>query len=211
MQTEELLKSCDEFYGRILRHVDVTLEDPEHRRVAKRIICSWITGAEDNISNVMDGLAPHLDHLEIKLWVMLEGLQYEDNDLAVSLMRPVFVASGLADMFDCIVECMQMLEVATQCTKTHVGGARIVPYKVAFIKNRIRTYASLSPVTTIESGFMDAFICAPVVTLYMFHKWRTEMLWRRIREYVRCLYQIVPDRVTETRDVMGHVICALGL
>jgi len=227
MRTTDLLKSCDEFYGRILRHVDVTLEDPEHRRVAKRIICSKITGACDTIASVMDGVILDLnyptlvDHLELhdhnELWMLTEGLQYADNGQTVAHIRPVFDACGLAELFDCVVHCFRMLDTATDniqymaASGEYTGGTRLVASKTVIMKNHIRAYAGLPPVTNIVSDRMDTFICTPVVTLHLLRKWKTNMLWRRLREYVRCLHHTVPDRVTETRDVMGHVVSALGL
>lgn len=227
MRTTELLQHCDEYYGRILRRVDAKLTDPVHQRVAKRVICSWITGGSDTIRTVMDGVDLSLDHPHLwdiyaledrdQLWEMLEGLQYAYNDPSVAHMRPVFDASGLADMFDCIVECMRVLYDETSFIKyncrldAYVGGAQLVPYKVAVLKNRIRAIANLPPVTEIVSDLMDPFICTPVIAMQTFRKWRTNMLWRRLREYVRCLHRTIPDRVTETRDVMVHVVGALGL
>lgn len=227
MRTAKLLPHCDEYYGRILRRVDVRLKDPVHQRVAKRVICSWITGGRDAIGSVMNGVDLNLDHPNLvdiyalderdQLWEMLEGLQYEYNDPSVAHMRPVFDASGLADMFDCIVECLQMLYNETNFIKyncrldAYVGGAQLVPYKVAVLKNHIRAIADLPPVTKIAPGLTDAFICTPVVILYTFHKLRTSILWRRLREYMRCLHRTRLDRSTGARDVMSHVVGALGI
>lgn len=227
MRTSDLLQYSDIYYGRILRIADVRLKNPVHQRAAKRIICSCMTSIRYSIADMMremtltfnQGSLIDEDVKREQLYSLLvDVIQYEGEEYYIEEIRPFFDASGWEDLFECIVECLQAMGMGREFIKydfdlkRYTGFAPyIAPFHVTLMKNHIRTAWDLQPVTTNTSCTLAPFFVSPIVILYMFRKWKANMLKRRLREYMRCLHRTRLDSVTGTRDVMGLIVSALGL
>ena len=226
MDVKQLLRTTDDVYGGVLRNFGVALKDPAQRRAGARIIGSWITGGADSIGSVMGGAGLRLDHENLvdefaldaddPIWMVFEGTQYPDDSFHRDHMRPVFEASGLAELFDCCVDCIRRLHATNGAPEydagrdVHVGASKLPPVKALAVTNRVRAIADLPPALACRP--YEVLTYNPVVLRHVVRMWRARMLWRRLREYLQCLNRTRSDAMGQAQDVIGtNVVDMLGI